>query len=528
MPGPETKGARGGRLLTGVFWTGVGLAPLAALLLLIGQGGLLLRIAAVLAVLAIVLIGLSIALRRGGDSLRVEIEDVLFEEIDILRDDVRDDITTAARATHKASGEKLLMLQDTVEGLRAQVEALRAQMERAAMAPAAAHAGAHPAAEHHPGRHTNGVHNAAGNHAGGGVLRHTETVVTTRQTTLVDPDENRNGTVYGSRAVEPAPVGRRAEWSPPAPRREPEPAEESWTEQLLRDRLVQRRGDRGDRGERGDRGDRRHALEDQRDDDRITGLRASDRWASVRSDDRGHELRMGERRAAVHADESGTELHFEDRWASVRRDDGRPEHSHRDGNHRDDSRREERELRRDERREDPRRVDGRRDRDPDRDRDRDRDWDRDRDRDEPGGYWSESRWEEERAGEPGRWTETRRERRGSGHAAPSVPALTSGNAEPSSSWSQNWRSAEPRSVEPRSVEPRSVEPRSVEPRSVEPRSVEPRSVEPAPERPSRRSRHVAEDDDDHGRTDRRQEDDAPRGRGRARLADFDMSDDRWR
>ena len=55
-------------LLTVLFWVGVGLAPLAALILLIADGNGSLRFGAVLAILAVVLIGLSIALRPASFS----------------------------------------------------------------------------------------------------------------------------------------------------------------------------------------------------------------------------------------------------------------------------------------------------------------------------------------------------------------------------------------------------------------------------------------------------------------------------
>src|SRR5258705_10114941 len=108
MPASETQeGKRGGRLLTVIFWIGVGLAPLAALLVLIGSGASALKVAAVLAILAVVLVGLSIMLRPDAGSVKVELEQTLLDEIDLLRQDVRQDITTAARATHKSFSEKL-------------------------------------------------------------------------------------------------------------------------------------------------------------------------------------------------------------------------------------------------------------------------------------------------------------------------------------------------------------------------------------------------------------------------------------
>ena len=188
MPAAETTGGRpSAKLLQILFWAGVGLAPLAALLLLFG-GGFVLQLAAVLAVLVVVLIGLSIALRPDNDNVRSEIEEAMFEELDTLRDDIRGDITHAARATHGQLVERIGVLHETVDALRNQVDMMRGQLERAARAAqqaAAQHAGPQPAGS------------AA---VPQGVLRHTETVQVTTKTMVVDPtDQRRDGTVYGAR-----------------------------------------------------------------------------------------------------------------------------------------------------------------------------------------------------------------------------------------------------------------------------------------------------------------------------------------
>ena len=129
MPAQEsTESAdkrRGRPLATLLFWGGVGLAPLAALLLLVARGNGTLRVAAVLAVAAVVLIGLSITLRGDADTARLEMEEVLLEEIDQLRADLRNDIAGAARATHESFGEKLQILQNNVESLRGQLDVAR-------------------------------------------------------------------------------------------------------------------------------------------------------------------------------------------------------------------------------------------------------------------------------------------------------------------------------------------------------------------------------------------------------------------
>ncbi|MEV0130789.1 hypothetical protein AB0H83_20290 [Dactylosporangium sp. NPDC050688] len=208
MPGAETTGGvRSAKLLQILFWAGVGLAPLAALLLLFG-GGFVLQLAAVLAVGVVVLIGLSIALRPDHENVRSEIEEAMFEELDTLRDDIRGDITHAARATHSQLVERIGVLHETVDALRNQVDMMRGQLERttrAAQQAAAQHGGPQP------------VGSAA---VPQGVLRHTETVQVTTKTMVVDPaDQRRDGTVYGARPVEipqqRRPVGERvpdADW----------------------------------------------------------------------------------------------------------------------------------------------------------------------------------------------------------------------------------------------------------------------------------------------------------------------------
>lgn len=342
MPASAPPSERPGRqLLTVVFWVGVGLAPLAALLLLVGQSAGVLRVAAVLAVFSVVLIGVSITLRRDAETVRIDLEETLLEEIDSLRGDVRNDIATAARATHKAFGEKLQALHETVQALRVQMQ-LDAGRTPAEPPPQAGYGRAgytHQEAAPVVGHASIPMppQPAATGHAGGrarvpGVVRHTETVQVTTRQTIVDQgdDADASGQVYGGTAYGSSGYGEsgsygsngsHGDWSasaPPAPppparsRRAAEPEEESWTEQRLRG------GGDGRRPRPYERGDT-----DAGDGGGWSGMRAGDRWASVRSDDRGREVRMGERRAAMHQDESGSEMRIEDRWAAVRREEPR-------------------------------------------------------------------------------------------------------------------------------------------------------------------------------------------------------------
>jgi hypothetical protein len=411
MPASAPPSERPGRqLLTVVFWVGVGLAPLAALLLLVGQSAGALRVAAVLAVFAVVLIGLSITLRRDAETVRIDLEETLLEEIASLRGDVRNDIATAARATHKAFGEKLQVLHESVQALRLQVDGGRGHIPpvRGAAEPAQAGYGRAgysqqeaPPVVGHAAIPTPPPQPPVAGQAGGrarvpGVVRHTETVQVTTRQTIVDQGDGADasgrvygGTSYGSNGYAASGSygsnGSHGEWqasAPPAPppparsRRAAEPEEESWTEQRLRGAGDGRRPRPYERGDT-----------DAGDEGRWSGMGAGDRWASVRSDDRGRELHVGERRAAMHQDEMGSEMRIEDRWASVRREEPR----------RDDYRAES-------------------------------GW---------GGGGSQDRGGQQGGGgQDASWSQERWERRG---AAGALPA---GGIEPTTSWGQQWGAPE--------------------------------------------------------------------------------------
>jgi hypothetical protein len=341
----ESPEQRSGKLPTGLLWAGVGVAPLAALALLLGSESA----ATGLTLLAVILIGLSIALRP-ADSVKVELADTIYDEIDVVREDVRNDIATAARATHRAFAERSQYLQETVEQLRGQLEALRGELARseALRAASAPHAPSPDGAPSRPGTVSGSVP--------AGVVRHTETVqVTTRGSTTTTTWVDSVGS-----ATPPSHAGRGGRRRAEEREQNPAPApaehsayEESWTEQQLRKRLaeaasadireprstgepgrpVQRESllshediSRSDRW--GGRGEAVAPAETGPADDRWSGLRRGDRWAALRSDDRGSELRMGERRASLHTDDSGAEVRIEDRWAAIRRDEPRAGRRH--------------------------------------------------------------------------------------------------------------------------------------------------------------------------------------------------------
>lgn len=89
---------RNSRLPTALFRVGMACAPVAALVLLIADSNGLLRVAAVLAILAVALIGLSIALRPDGGAQVGELRD----EIERLRHELHGEITAAAQRGNQA------------------------------------------------------------------------------------------------------------------------------------------------------------------------------------------------------------------------------------------------------------------------------------------------------------------------------------------------------------------------------------------------------------------------------------------
>lgn len=321
MPASDSaEDLRSARLFSILFWVGVALAPIAALVLLIGSGTGSLRVCLGLVIVSVILIGVSITLRRDSDGVRAEIEDTLFDEIDAVRADVRDDIAQAAQATHRAFGEKMQYLLEQIESTRAELAATRVQVD------AMRHGISQPTPPA-PQRHAAPeVHQSAPPRPGmaPGVVRHTETVQVTTRHTVMDPhDESPRGTTYGRPVAAPSHAAR----------------EESWTDQRLREQLNRHREEPAERWQpRESYEDRWSGQPAHDEDDRRPGIRAGDRWASVRSHDRGRELRMGERRAAMHTDSSGTELRIEDRWAAVRREAGLPAQDWQQSDYRDDRR----------------------------------------------------------------------------------------------------------------------------------------------------------------------------------------------
>ncbi|MGV9216195.1 hypothetical protein ACTFTM_30455 [Micromonospora sp. RB23] len=134
MPAPVTPDARRQPLLlTVLFWGGVALAPVAALILLVADGNGPLRLAAVLAIVAVVLIGLSIALRPDGDGASARVEELL-DEIEELRRELRAEIVAAAQRGNQAL-DQAQRAQEGVAAIRRRLDATGAAL--AGSAPAA-------------------------------------------------------------------------------------------------------------------------------------------------------------------------------------------------------------------------------------------------------------------------------------------------------------------------------------------------------------------------------------------------------
>ena len=99
------SGAR--RCCTACSGAAMGLAPIAVLVLLFGQSTGSLRVAVTLGVLTIVMLAVSVAMRPSVEMLRVDIEHRVLDEVERVRVRSREDITTAARNTHRALSEKI-------------------------------------------------------------------------------------------------------------------------------------------------------------------------------------------------------------------------------------------------------------------------------------------------------------------------------------------------------------------------------------------------------------------------------------
>jgi len=89
MPDRDPDAGHSARLLRGLIWTGVLLAPLAAAIVLLGHSSGSVRFAVLLIAVSVVLIGASVLIRSDPVLQRMHVEDRLAEEVDALRADLR-------------------------------------------------------------------------------------------------------------------------------------------------------------------------------------------------------------------------------------------------------------------------------------------------------------------------------------------------------------------------------------------------------------------------------------------------------
>ena len=133
-----------------------------------------LRVAVTLGVLTIVMLAVSVAMRPSVEMLRVEIEHRVLDELERVRVRSREDITTAARNTHRALTEKIQAVAETFDDVRHQIGELQASDDLLAK---------------RRGRAT-GADLRVRPAAAPGVVRRTETVHVTRRTTTVDAGDD--------------------------------------------------------------------------------------------------------------------------------------------------------------------------------------------------------------------------------------------------------------------------------------------------------------------------------------------------
>ncbi len=183
-PNDVRRGAAG-RAPQLLFWGGMGLAPLAVLILLFGQSTGALRAAVVLAVLTIVMLAVSMAIRPSVDMVRIDIEHRVLDEMERIRLRARDESVMAARHTHQAIADHIHSLHETISELRAQVDEVQTGSYFDPHGPAAIG----PGPSGPPG------------------VRRTETVHVTRRTTYDD-----TGVVYGTRTSYDAGRAVDGEW----------------------------------------------------------------------------------------------------------------------------------------------------------------------------------------------------------------------------------------------------------------------------------------------------------------------------
>src|SRR5690349_21008978 len=99
------------RLLTVLIWAGVGLAPVAALIVLLGGSDNAIRFAVLLIAVCVVLIGAALLIRNDPMLLKMDVGD----QVEALRGELREEIAASGQAT----GHRVKALQDEMTRMRA-------------------------------------------------------------------------------------------------------------------------------------------------------------------------------------------------------------------------------------------------------------------------------------------------------------------------------------------------------------------------------------------------------------------------
>ena len=108
MPDRDPDSQQNARLLTALIWAGVGLAPIAALVVLLGGSAGATRFAVLLIAVCVVLIGASLLIKTDPAAQEDDVEGRVTTEVEALREELREEIAAAARAT----GHRVQTLQD--------------------------------------------------------------------------------------------------------------------------------------------------------------------------------------------------------------------------------------------------------------------------------------------------------------------------------------------------------------------------------------------------------------------------------
>src|SRR5215212_1135206 len=93
--GRVAENGQNARLLRALVWAGVGLAPIAALVVLLGDSVGPVRLGVLLIAVCVVLVGASLLVRNDPVLLRMHVEDRVADEVSALRDELRSEFAAS-------------------------------------------------------------------------------------------------------------------------------------------------------------------------------------------------------------------------------------------------------------------------------------------------------------------------------------------------------------------------------------------------------------------------------------------------